>query len=67
MKRIYEVDLLLCPECSGPMRMISFIQEEHVLRKILEHLKLWKESEPRSQPQVSEQVGVQQFFSITDL
>jgi hypothetical protein len=43
IKKIYEVDPLLCPECSGPMRIISFIEEEDVIRKILEHLRLWEE------------------------
>ena len=26
-KKIYEVDPLICPECAGPMRIISFIGE----------------------------------------
>jgi hypothetical protein len=40
IKKIYEVDPLICPECSGPMRIIAFIEEEEVIRKILERLKL---------------------------
>ncbi len=59
IKKIYEVDPLICPECSGPMRLISFIEEEEVIRKILEHLKLWEEPEPRPPPAVPEQVEVQ--------
>ena len=59
IKKIYEVDPLLCPECSGPMRIIAFIEEQEVIRKILKHLKLWEESEPRPPPAVPEQVGVQ--------
>jgi len=47
IKKIYEVDPLICPECSGPMRIIAFIEEQEVIRKILEHLKLWEEPEPR--------------------
>jgi hypothetical protein len=36
-KKIYEVDPLICPECSGSMRIISFIEEEDVIGQILEH------------------------------
>ena len=59
IKKIYEVDPLICPECSGPMRVVSFIEEEAVIRKILEHLKLWEEPEPRPPPAVPEQVDIQ--------
>ena len=59
IKKIYEVDPLICPECSSPMRIIAFIEEEEVIRKILEHLKLWEEPEPRSPPAVPEQVDIQ--------
>lgn len=41
------------------MRMIAFIEEQHVIRKILEYLKLWEESEARSPPAVPEQVDIQ--------
>jgi hypothetical protein len=40
IKKIYEVDPLICPECSGPLRIMSFIEEGEVNRKILEHLRL---------------------------
>ena len=45
IKKIYEVDPLLCPECSAPMRIITFIEKQEVIRKILEHLKFWEELE----------------------
>lgn len=41
IKKIYEVDPLLCPKCKGPMRIISFIEDQEVIRAILQHLKLW--------------------------
>jgi hypothetical protein len=53
IKKIYEVDPLLCPECSGPMRIIAFIEEEQIIRKILEHLKLWEDQQPRPPPAVA--------------
>ena len=33
IKKIYEVDPLVCPECSGPMRIIAIIEEREVIRK----------------------------------
>ena len=34
-QKIYEVDPLTCPKCSGAMRVISFIEDEEVIKKIL--------------------------------
>jgi C4-type Zn-finger protein len=41
---VYEVDTLKCPKCSGKMRIVSFIEEVAVIRKILQHCGIWKES-----------------------
>ena len=35
---IYEVFPLLCPICSGQMRIIAFITEGTQIRKILDHI-----------------------------
>jgi hypothetical protein len=42
MKR-YPMNLipLTCPKCSGKMRIISVIEDEQVIEKILKHLGLW--------------------------
>jgi hypothetical protein len=42
--RIYEVFPLLCPMCSGQMRLIAFITEGSQIRKILNHIGV--DSEP---------------------
>ena len=42
IQKIYEVDPLTCPKCHGRMRIISFIEYEEVIKKILKHLGLWK-------------------------
>ena len=39
IRRIYEVDPLVCPKCGGTMRMIALIQEPKVIDKILKHLR----------------------------
>ena len=41
IKKIWEVDPLTCPHCHAEMKIISFISEPKLVRKILEHLKLW--------------------------
>jgi hypothetical protein len=50
IKKIWEADPLLCPKCGGEMKIISFITETKTIRKILEHLGLWKEEPPRAPP-----------------
>jgi len=41
IQKIYEVDPLMCPKCSGKMKVISVIEDENVIKKILKHLGLW--------------------------
>jgi hypothetical protein len=42
IKKIYEVDPLVCPKCQGVMRVISVIEDPVVIKKILKHLGLWE-------------------------
>ena len=39
-----ETDPLTCPKCQGEMRIISFIDQPDVIKKILQYLGLWEES-----------------------
>ena len=41
IRKVYGADPLLCPKCSNSMRIISFVEEEAVIKKILIHLNLW--------------------------
>jgi hypothetical protein len=41
IQKIYEVDPLACPKCSGAMKVISVIEDEKVVNKIVKHLGLW--------------------------
>ena len=34
-------DPLTCPKCQGQMRILTFIEDEEVIEKILKHLGLW--------------------------
>jgi hypothetical protein len=51
IQKIYEVDPLTCPKCQGQMRIISFIEGQEVIKKILKSLGLWlvkKKPSPRA-------------------
>jgi hypothetical protein len=41
IRKIYEVDPLVCPKCKGAMRISSSIEDPSVIRSILAHLGLW--------------------------
>lgn len=41
IQKIYQVDPLVCPKCQGVMQIISFIEDQQVIRDILTHLELW--------------------------
>jgi hypothetical protein len=41
IQKIYNVDPLLCPKCSGSMKIILFIEDSEIIKKILKHLNLW--------------------------
>ncbi len=41
IQKIYEIDPLTCPKCSGDMKIISVMENENVIKKILKHLGLW--------------------------
>jgi hypothetical protein len=45
IKKVYEADPLVCPRCSGPLKIISLIGDGAVIDKILRHLKLWDRPE----------------------
>jgi len=46
LEKVFDVDVLACPECGGRLRLIAFIAEPTVARKILDHLALDSTSPP---------------------
>ena len=42
IQKIYEVDPLICPKCNGAMKIIAFIEDGDVIKKILKHVGLWQ-------------------------
>src|SRR5260370_41237340 len=50
MKRAYAVDVLRCPRCEGPTRLVSLIEDQRIAQKILFHLGLSTRAPPRGPP-----------------
>ena len=50
IKRIYEVDPMVCPSCGSEMKVISFITEHDVIDAILRHLGRKERREARGPP-----------------
>lgn len=40
IRKVYEVDPMLCPHCGGTMKVISFLTDFSVVDRIINHLKL---------------------------
>jgi hypothetical protein len=50
IKKIWEVDPLLCKNCGSEMKIISFIYERSIIKKILVHLNLYSEPKQERAP-----------------
>ena len=40
IRKVYEVDPLVCPQCAGTMKFFAFITDFPVVDRIINHLKL---------------------------
>jgi len=40
IRKVYEVNPLLCPQCGAGMKLIAFIEDHVVIDRIINHLKL---------------------------
>ena len=54
IRKVYEVDRLVCPSCGGHMKIIAFIEDHKVIDRIIAHLKLTFEAERPPPPQVAQ-------------
>jgi len=54
IRKVYEVDPLICPSCGGQMKIIAFIEDHKVIDKIIGHLKLTFVAERPPPPQVAQ-------------
>ncbi|MCJ7644658.1 MAG: acid--CoA ligase [Candidatus Aminicenantes bacterium] len=40
IRKVYEVDPMVCPKCGGTIKIIAFIKEYQAIDRIMAHLKL---------------------------
>ena len=71
IKRVLEVDPLCCPNCSGQMKIISFVErrdQPDVVERILKHCGLWDRPASRAPPplQEPEQLDLELQYVDTD-
>jgi hypothetical protein len=71
IKRVYEVDPLICPECGTTMKVVSFIEppQQDVIEKILKHCGLWEEPArgPPAQGATVDRHNVEHALAETEL
>ena len=39
LKRVFNIDIEICRECGGAVKVIAYIEDPVVIRTILDHLK----------------------------
>ncbi|MDH5640369.1 MAG: transposase [Nitrospira sp.] len=44
MLRVFAIDVLQCPRCTGRMRVIALITEPTVIRRVLDHVSMFEDS-----------------------
>jgi hypothetical protein len=50
MRRTWGIEILVCPRCAGPMRLVAVVEDPAVARRILSHLGLAARAPPRGRP-----------------
>jgi len=55
IRKVYEVDPLICPTCGGQMRVIAFIVDYSAVDRIISHFKLTFHAERPTPPRVLQQ------------
>jgi hypothetical protein len=55
IRKVYEVDQMVCPQCGGQMKVIAFLTDYSVVDRIINHLKLTFVAERPPPPQFAYQ------------
>ena len=58
IRKVYEVDPMICPECGSEMMVVAFITDYQALDRIIDHLKLTFAAEKPSPSHVFELVAL---------
>jgi hypothetical protein len=40
LKKVFQIDITICPKCQGKLRIISVINEKSIIKQILDHMGL---------------------------
>jgi hypothetical protein len=51
LKRVFAIDVMVCPRCAGQMKVIAYLEEPAVVTAILRHLGLPAEPLPVARAQ----------------
>jgi len=62
IRKVYEVDPMVCPKCGGTMKVVAFLTEHAVVDRIIDHLKLTFVANRPPPPQVA----FQEFLMAVD-
>ena len=58
IRKVYEVDPMVCPQCGGTMKVIAFLTNHAVVDRIIDHLKLTFVADKPPPSRVFEQVAL---------
>jgi hypothetical protein len=53
IRKVYEVDPMICPQCGGMMKIISFLTDWAVVDRIIDHFKLTFIAQRPPPPQIA--------------
>lgn len=55
VRKVYEIDPMVCPQCGGRMKVVAFLAEQAVVDRIIDHLKLAFKGERHPPPEMAAQ------------
>ena len=55
IRKVYEVDPMVCPHCGGKMRVIAFLTDHSVVDRIINHLRLTFVADKPPPPRIADQ------------
>jgi len=58
IRKVYEVDPMVCPKCGGSMKVVAFITDSKAVDRIIDHLKLRFVAEKPPPSHVFEQIAL---------
>jgi len=58
IRKVYEVDPMICPRCGGTMKVVAFLTDYAVVDRIIRHLELTFVAEKPPPPYAFEQVAL---------